>query len=261
MISEPFAHGTSVIHRSDPRWRIVAATGFSILVAVSREPATLAAALAMALLLAGLARIRPGLLVRRLQVVAGFLILVWLLLPVTYHGPAAGHLGPLTLSESGIRLAAAISFKSIAILVAFIALVATMQMATLGQALDRLRVPGIIVQLLLMTYRYIFLIESEYQRLKRAAKIRGFRPGSNMHTYRTYAYMVGMLFLRAAERAERVSQAMKCRGFTGRFVCLCEFPGGPGNWRFAVLTAAALAVLMALEWGGGMLELALLAAL
>ena len=104
-----------------------------------------------------------------------------------------------------------------------------MPLATLGYALNRLRVPDKIVHLLLMTYRYVFVLEQEYQRLMRAVKIRGFQPATNLHTYRTYAYVVGMLFVRAAERAERVQQAMLCRGFKRKFYCLQEFKADRGG--------------------------------
>lgn len=54
-------------------------------------------------------------------------------------------------------------------------------------------------------------------------KIRGFSPKTNLHTYRTYAYVVGMLLVKSYERARRVEAAMLCRGFDGRFYDLSEF--------------------------------------
>jgi cobalt/nickel transport system permease protein len=129
------------------------------------------------------------------------------------------------------------------------ALVATMPFATAGHALHRLRVPDKIVHLLLMTYRYIFVLEQEYLRLGRAAAIRGFRPGTNLHTYRTYAYLVGMLFVKAVDRAERVRAAMLCRGFKGRFYSLQEFRAGSGGAAFLLLMSAAVLGIVALEVG------------
>jgi cobalt/nickel transport system permease protein len=62
-----------------------------------------------------------------------------------------------------------------------------------------------------------------------------------MHTYRTYAYLCGMLLVRASARAQRVYNAMKCRGFSGRFICLHEFALSPGDkiWTLAALTVTA----------------------
>jgi cobalt/nickel transport system permease protein len=79
-------------------------------------------------------------------------------------------------------------------------------------------------------------------------RIRAFRPRTNLHTYRSYAYLVGMLFVRAAARAERVHQAMRCRGFQGRFHTMAQFPRHAGNRLFFVATTSAMLGLAWLEW-------------
>lgn len=248
MIAEPLAHGNAWLHRIDPRLRIVAAAFFSCAVAIFEAfPALAAACLAaMVLLLA------PGLSVRevgrRLTVLAGFLLLLWVLLPLTYEGALYGTLGPFQLYWPGILLSARITLKSIAIVAVFTALVATIPVNTLGQSLGHLRVPAKLVYLLLMCYRYTFVIEQEYHRLSAAMKIRGFKPRTNLHTYRSYAYLVGMLFVRAATRADRVYQAMRCRGFDGRFHSLSAFPAHPANQWFAVAAASVMIGLLGLEW-------------
>ena len=219
MFNEVFAIGDSIIHRIDPRYKVVAAVVFSMVVAVSYRFPTLLAALFAAVLLTLAAHLNLKAVGRRLLVVSGFLVLLWILLPVTFKGDALARIGPLTVTRPGVVMAAQISLKSIAILLAFIALITTMNFSTLGHALDRLHLSGKFVHILLMTYRYIFVIEQEYQRMVRAAKIRGFRPGTNLHTYRTFAYFVAMLFVRAASRADRVYRAMRCRGFNGRLYC------------------------------------------
>jgi cobalt/nickel transport system permease protein len=146
-----------------------------------------------------------------------------------------------------VQLAAQITLKSNAIVLAFMALVATMPFSTVGHALHWLRVPDKVVHLMLMTYRYIFVLEQEYQRLSRAARIRGFQPGTNLHTYRTYAYLVGMLFVRAIDRAERVRRAMICRGFKRKFYSLQDFKAGAGSVIFLIFISAAVLGIAALE--------------
>ena len=249
MFSEPFAIGDSIIHRIDPRFKVVAAVAFSIVVAVSYRFPALLAALVVAVILTLAAHLNLKAVGGRLLVVIGFLVLLWVLLPLTFEGDALARIGPLTLTRPGVILAAQISLKSLAILLAFIALVTTMNFTTLGHALDRLHLSGKFVHLLLMTYRYIFVIEQEYQRMVRAAKIRGFRPGTNVHTYKTFAYFIAMLFVRAASRADRVYRAMRCRGFNGRLYCLADFPPHPLNWVFAGLMAISVIGLALLEWG------------
>jgi cobalt/nickel transport system permease protein len=248
MISEPFAIGDQIIHRVDPRFKIVFAALFSMVVAVSYRFPALVWALGVSILLVACARLNLVAVGRRLLVIIGFLLLLWIVLPITFEGAPLKQFGPFTITRAGVVLAAQISLKSASILLAFIGLVATMNFATLGHALGDLRIPDKIVHLLLITYRYVFLIDQEFQRLARATKIRGFQPGTNLHTYRTFAYLVAMLFVRSASRAERVHQAMLCRGFHGRFYRLTEFPSHPRNWAFAVLMAVAVFVLVLLEW-------------
>lgn len=249
MFNEPFAVGHSIIHRIDPRFKVVAAVVFSTVVAASYRFPTLIAALVAAAGLTLAAHLNLRAVAIRLAVVTGFLCLLWVLLPLTFGGEALGRVGPLALSRPGVILAAQVSLKSLAIMLAFIALITTMNFTTLGHALDRLHLSGKFVHLLLMTYRYIFVIEQEYQRMVRAAKIRGFRPGTNLHTYQTFAYFVAMLFVRAAARADRVLHAMRCRGFNGRLYCLADFPPHPSNWVFAALMTVSVMVLTFLEWG------------
>lgn len=238
MIQEIFAQGDSVIHRSRPTLRLGLAIVYSFVLAVMHDIAALGVGLAFSCVMAVAARLPLKPLAARLAATAGFLVVVWILLPLTYAGDPLATLGPLTVSRPGVVLCLTITIKSMAILIAFTALVTTMPTATLGHALHRFKVPDKLVQLLLLAYRYIFVIEQEYQRLYRAAKMRNFKPASNLHTYRTYAYLVGMLFVRASERARRVHLAMKCRGFTGRFHSLAHYT--PTGWNIALATVVGL---------------------
>ncbi len=223
MIDEYFAEGRSPIHRSSPAVRVLAATAYSFTVALMHDRGVLLAALLFSLGLVLLARLKVRPLLRRLTAAGGLLALIWVVLPLTYPGEPLARLGPVALSRPGTLLSVQISLKTAAILLAYTALLATMHLSTLGHTLHRLKLPAKLVHLLLLAYRYTFVIEQEYQRLYRAARIRNFRPGSNLHTYRTFAYLVGMLFVRASERARRVHLAMKCRGFNGQFHCLQHY--------------------------------------
>ena len=248
MITEPFAIGNSWIHRIDPRLKIVFATLYSFIIALSDRFPTLFAGLVISISLAVMARLNIRRVSGRLAVVSGFFLLLWIVMPLTYEGPVMYRLGPLAFTRPGIILSSKITLKSISILLAFMALVATMTFATLGYALDRLHISGKLVHLFLLTYRYIFVIEQEYQRLMRAARIRNFCPGTNMHSYKTYAYIIGMLFVRASARARRVNQAMLCRGFKGRFYCLREFKSVRCDWFFLILMALISTGLIYLQW-------------
>jgi len=59
--------------------------------------------------------------------------------------------------------------------------------------------------------------------LYNAMKVRAFKPTTNVHTYRSYAYLIGMLVLKSYEHSEKIYQAMLCRGFKGKFPLLDHF--------------------------------------
>jgi len=251
MIQEVFAQGDSPVHRTDPRCRIAVAGLLSFVIALSSHFSTLWAGLALSGLLIPAARLDLTLVLKRLGVIWGFLLFLWLILPWTIKGEVVFSIGSLGVTREGLLLCAKISIKSNAILMGFIALVATMDFSTLGYALNAFRLPKKLVHLLLLTYRYVFVIEQEYRRLVRAAKIRGFKPGSNLHTYRTYAYMTGMLFVRASLRAERVYRAMKCRGFSGQFHCLHKFALSRSDRLISLTALACIGLLIVMEVQAG----------
>ena len=127
-------------------------------------------------------------------------------------------------------------------------LVASTAIFTLGHAMHKLRVPKKLVHLFFFTYRYIHVIHREYLRLVHAIKIRGFSPGTNMHTYKTFAYLVGMLLVRSSDRAERVHNAMRCRGFRGRLYSLSQFSLTTTDIVSLILMLALILAFGVLEW-------------
>ncbi len=248
MLTEPFAVGSSLMHRLDPRVKVAAAVLFAGVAAILTRWDALALAMATAVILVGLARPTLRHLLRRLALANFFMLCLWLFLPFSHAGTPWLQLGPFAATAEGVWAAARITVKANAILLAFVALVATMPVATLGHALRCLAVPEKLVYLLLFTYRYIHVMEQEYHRLHNAAVIRGFRPKTDRHTYKTYAYLVGMLLVRSLARAERVHDAMLCRGFRGRFYAMRPFFITSVDVVSLIAIAAVVGGMACLEW-------------
>lgn len=241
---------SSFVLTLSPEIRLLSASVFSICISLSREFIFLSVYAGVALSLILFAKIDIKEVFKRIKTVFIFLAMIWVLLPLTYDLGPFYHFGVLRLSQPGIFLCGIISVKSVTILALFTTLVASMPAAAIGHGLHRLRVPDKLVFLFLMAYRYIHVIHEEYQRLMRAAKFRGFRPATSLHAYKTYAYLAGMLFVRAAFRANRVYHAMLCRGFTGKFYTLDIYPSHKGNTVFLALTLTAGMILSGLEFFG-----------
>lgn len=242
------APGNSPIDRADPRARVLVATAFSLLVAVGNGFPTLALAAAMSLIAAGAARLRPSVLGKRLLPLNLFMLLLVLVLPWTNDGPMLFRLGSLGYGTEGLLLAARIGLKGNAIVTMLVALLGSLDIITLGHALDHLYVPDKLSHLLLFTVRYLEVFHREYLRLRGAMIVRGFRPGMNLHTYRAFGYLVGMLLVRSVDRSERILAAMKCRGFRGHFYLLDHFVFSASDVWFAGISLASLVVLAAVEW-------------
>lgn len=249
MFEETFAQGNSLVHRLDPRVKALAAFGFAMTVAVADRPAALVLAMAVAVVLALASRLPIRAVAGRLAVVNGFVLLLWLMLPFTYPGEPLFHIGPLAASRGGIEYAFLITVKSNTIVLACIALLSTTHLVDMGRALSRLHVPDKLVHVLLFMLRYLGEAWREYQLLSTAMKLRSFRPRTTLHTYRSYANMMGMLLVSSYSRAEAVYGAMLCRGFSGKFHSTDEFRMTGGDILFGVaMTIAVLLMILLQLW-------------
>ena len=78
--------------------------------------------------------------------------------------------------------------------------------------LRQCHVPPVVVTLLALMYRYIFVLIDETQRMRRAKSSRTFAKG-RARSWKLAASIIGQLFLRSTERAERIFAAMSARGW------------------------------------------------
>ncbi len=248
MVCATFTQHRSPIHALDVRVRLVAAVALSVPAALADRPEALAAALAGGAALAVLARLPVAPALGRLASVNAFMVLLALLLPLTVPGEAAFALGPLAWSGEGLIRAAAIAAKGNAIVLVLTALLSTVEPMELGRALASLRVPNRLIHLYVFTVRYLDILHHEYDRLRRAMRVRAFRPGMSVHTYRSVGYLVGMLLVNSFDRSHRVLAAMKCRGFTGRFPLAAAPRPGAADTAFALAAFALAAMIGGLQW-------------
>jgi cobalt/nickel transport system permease protein len=242
---EEFSLGSSWVHQLDPRVKIAVSVAFSVDVALINDLRAAGLSLVLPLALVMAARLSVTRLFLRLGVVNGFIAFLWLFLPFTVPGEKLFAVGPLSAQREGVNMALLITLKSNSIILMVIALLGTSQVFTLVHALSHMGAPDKLVHLFFFCFRYVHLIHDEYHRLLNAMKIRGFKPGTNMHTYRSYAYLVGMLLVKSFDRSTRILNAMKCRGFKGKFYILHHYEMKHYDYAFAG-SAILLSVLL---WG------------
>ena len=86
--------------------------------------------------------------------------------------------------------------------------------AVLVQAIGKLPLPEKkLIQLFVLTVRYIALLGELRQKMDIAMRARGFRPGLNRRTLYVTAQSVALLLIHALLKAETAQMALKCRGF------------------------------------------------
>jgi cobalt/nickel transport system permease protein len=243
---EPLPCPESPLRRLDPRWKLAAVLPSVAVVAVLRGLPAVAVALAGALALAFLGRLPPRWFALRLGALAVFLAFFALPLPLLIDDTGPNwEVGPLRFSQEGLRLALLLGGKAAAILTLTLVLLTSAPLDATLKAAHALRVPGLLVQLAVLSYRYVFVASDELARLRTALRVRGYRNRANRHSYRTVGHVAGTLLVRSYERSERVGQAMRCRGFDGRFRSLAEFATRPADVLAFLLIAGGAAALLA----------------
>jgi len=239
---------SSVIHRIDPRFRLAASAAFAVIVVLSSRPQSLAAALAVALGLAAAARLSLRQVLARLGELNVFIFMLAVFMPIATPGEEVFSIGGLVWTKEGLGHALVIGMRANAVMVALVALLTTMEPAHLGLALHQVGCPEKIAHVLLFMVRYVEVIHREYHRLRDAMRLRAFKPSFSRHTLRTFGYLVGQLLVRSFDRSERILEAMKCRGYRGRFYVLERFTVSAGDFLFTAAAAVVLAGLGLLEW-------------
>lgn len=94
---------------------------------------------------------------------------------------------------------------------AILILVATTKFTDLTRQLSIIHIPMIIVNLIEMIYRYIGVLLEEASTMLTAYRLRN--PKYKYPHIKHMGTFVGHLFLRSIDRAERIYNAMKCRGY------------------------------------------------
>lgn len=204
----------------DARVKLLAAVAV-LAATVTTPPDALNAFAGYALLLLTLAlaaRVPLLGLLRRFLPLMLFVVAAAALVPFL-HRPAVPEeplfrAGWLEVSRSGLILLQGVLAKSGIGLMCALLLGATTPFPELLRGLERLRVPRVLVALLGFTYRYVFVLVEEARRMLRARESRCYG-GRWLWQAHVVGHMVGTLFLRAHDRAERVYAAMLARGFTG----------------------------------------------
>jgi cobalt/nickel transport system permease protein len=218
-----YAEMDSPIHHIEPRVKIIS---FGILIVSAVFAGTISGALfflmvATVILLAS--RLPVKFILARMQVICVFVIPILILMPLTVPGTPVFSLGPLTVSAEGISFAVLVTIRSVTAILLVVTMLGTQRFDTTLKALALMRVPGIIIQMLLFTYRYIYVMIDEFLRIWSAMRAKGFTFRFSRYGLGMIGNCIGMLLIKSYERAERVYLAMIAKGYTGKPMSFSSF--------------------------------------
>lgn len=230
---DTLAAGNSILHRMDPRAKLVTTAAF-IAAVVSFDKyavAELVPFFSFPVFLVILGGLPAGYIFKKVLLVSPFAILVGMLNPV-FDRSVIYNIGSICVSGgwasfTSILLRFALTVSSALILISLTGF------NSVCLALEKFRIPRPFIVQLMFLYRYMFVLTEESERMARARAARTLS-GKAMDL-KTFASAIGYLLLRTLSRAERVYRAMFCRGFDGRIRIMRSLGIGVGDISFTAI--------------------------
>ncbi len=222
--TDELARQETWLHRLDSRAKILV-TLFYVITVVSHDRYALAALMplfAYPIWLMAAGRIPAGYLLVKLALVAPFALLVGAANPFL-DTQTQLVIGTLPISGGWLSFVS-IFLRFVLSVSAALLLVATTGFDRVCAGMSRLGVPQVLVVQFLFLYRYLFVLTDQTRRMVRARALRSV--GHRGQGLASYGPLVGHLALRTMGRAQRIYQAMACRGFDGTMPCPAA-----GRWR------------------------------
>lgn len=219
------AYRETPIHSLDPRAKTLATLIFIITVVSfpKYEISALVPFFIFPIFMIILGEVPFSLIAKRTLMVAPFAVMIGLFNPLMDRVPVI-YLGGIGIWGGWVSFLSIILrfFLSVS---AALALISTTSFPNLCRGLTRMKVPSALVTQLLFLYRYLFILVEEGLRIRRARDLRS--AGRSGKSWRLAASIIGILFIRTMDRAERIYQAMVARGFRGeiRMIQKLSFKG------------------------------------
>jgi len=262
---DPYRPGSSLIHRLDPRIKLVWAIGFILANALMPYGAWPAFILLFAVILSIeiVTTLGVGYVLKRSALAIPFVLAAFpLLFTVAGTSLFSLSIGPWVIQASypGLVRFISITIKSWLSVQAAILLASSTSFPDLLVAMRAIYVPQLLVSIFGLMWRYMFVLVDEAGRLLRARASRsgksdlpGAKPGGSI-SWRAHVTggMAGSLFLRAFERSDRIYMAMLSRGYDGEARSMPLPAIRPAQWVILISSLGLLALFLGfayLFWG------------
>jgi cobalt/nickel transport system permease protein len=214
--------GNSIIHRADPRLKLIMLIIFILIVVITPYHHRLYFLFlaSIPVMLALISRISVLHFLSKLLKVYPMIFFISFLIPFfPSNNDHAFHFGMIKIYQSGLDKFISINIKSILSIFMSIILTTTTSFDMLLKGMEKLFIPKIFILILSFMYRFIFLLIDEIERMFTAYKSRYIKLPF-WHRLNILSQQIVVLFIRTYERGERVYQAMDARGFSGKIYTL-----------------------------------------
>jgi cobalt/nickel transport system permease protein len=153
------------------------------------------------------------------------------------------------VTEEGLVRAGHLAAKFLLSAWATLLLLATTRFQDVLQGLTRLRVPRAFVVQLAFLYRYLWVLLDEVMRMRQARAARDGGLGPWRVRFDSGVGVLGVLFLRTYDRAERIYWAMAARGFDGTLHAPIQSHMQAKDWVFLAGAVAVACAAILLDKG------------
>ena len=161
-----------------------------------------------------LSKLPLSFLISRLRYPSWFIFAVVFFLPFIAGNTVVFELGELTIKAEGCWDALLISVRFFCILTLSLVLFGTAPFISSIKAMKQLGLPRVIVDMTLLSYRYLEELGEMLTTMQRAMRLRGFQTkGFNRRKLEIFAQLTGSILIRSYEQSLLVYQAMILRGY------------------------------------------------
>ena len=229
--------GRSVIHRCDPRLKLIATIAYIVVLFVAANPLGIGLSLLLLAVLYRVAKIPGKLILRSLKPIVPIVIFtaVLNLFFVTGEGEPLVHFWVFNIYAEGVRYAILLAVRVCALIAGTSLLTYTTSPIVLTDAIENLLRPlnkvhfpvHELAMMMTIALRFIPTLIEETEKIMNAQKARGAMLDTGKFTQRIKALVPILipLFISAFRRADELAMAMECRCYRG----------GDGRTRLKVL--------------------------
>ena len=209
-----YAYLKSPIHSWQQQYKLIGLLGLIFAFSFVQSLVLLPIIMIISAIFFLLSRFPFSYLISRLRYPGWFILAVVCLIPFTVGDNILLQWNWLVLKQEGCYSALLILVRFFCIFTLTLVLFGTAPFLQSIKALRSLRLPNVIVDMTLLSYRYLEELGETLNTMQKALKLRGFNSHQfNRRYLQVIASLVGSLFVRSYERSNRIYHAMILRGY------------------------------------------------